>query len=168
MSFSGGIAAFPADADNMDKLLDKADKAMYFSKKHYQGTTTQYSKITGKKFSQFVVAAVVILIVLGLFFGRGFIVKGKISEVFKSIVKKGAILISSQVPASAPAPAVVSTPKIREEQLDTIYLKLGGAMKGIITRQSPTETEIKLKMDRGEGVLIFKNSDIQSIERGKR
>ena len=158
MSFSGGIATFPSDADSMDKLLEKADKAMYFSKKHCQGTTTQYNKITARRFSEIAVAVMVILLALGLFFGREFIFKGKIRDLFKPFGKKGSML----VPAKAPAI------QLKEEELDTIYLKSGGTLKGIVSRQTPAETEIKLKMDQGEGLLIFKNSDIQSIEKGKR
>jgi diguanylate cyclase (GGDEF)-like protein len=158
MSFSGGIATFPTDADSMDKLLEKADKAMYFSKKHYQGTTTQYNGIAARRLSEITVAAAVLLLLVVLFFGREYIVKGKIREVRIPGGKKG--LVSVTAPAS--------TIKIKEEQFDTVYLKSGGAIKGIVTRQGPTETEIRLKMDQGEGLLIFKNSDIQSIEKGKR
>lgn len=158
MSFSGGIASFPKDADSMDKLLEKADKAMYFSKKRAHGTTTQYNKMWSKRLAEIIGIAAVCAFTLIFLFGREYIFKGKISEALKP-VKKGEV---RRTPVQAPAV------KIKEEAFDTIYLKSGGTMKGIVTRQTPTETEIKLKMDQGEGLLIFKNSDIQSIERGKR
>ena len=59
-------------------------------------------------------------------------------------------------------------PQMKQEAYDTIYLKSGGAIQGIVTREGASDTEIKLKMDQGEGLLIFKNSDIKSIERGKK
>ena len=80
MSLSGGIAVFPSDADSMDKLLEKADKAMYFSKRRRQGTTSIYGKILSKRFSELAIIGVVVLLVLGIVFGRSHIlnlVKGK-------------------------------------------------------------------------------------------
>ena len=157
MSFSGGIATFTADADNMDKLLDKADKAMYFAKKRAHGKTIIYKNIMAKRFAEIIGISAIIALVLILILGREYIFKGKLIALLKS-AKQGQIKL----------PSIQEAPKVKEEQLDTITLKSGGAIKGIITRQTSTETEIRIMMDQGEGVMTFSNSDIQSIERGKR
>jgi len=161
MSFSGGIATFPTDADSADQLVGKADKAMYFSKRHYCGTTTLYTRIWAKRVTEFTGIVVICVAALVLFFGRGLIFKGKGSG-------QGRSAVSPAMQRGELGKSAGRAPQMQQEAYDTIYLKSGGAMQGIVTREGPVETEIKLKMDQGEGLLIFKNSDIKSIERGKR
>lgn len=164
MSFSGGISTFPADADSAEQLLGKADKAMYFSKRHHCGTTTLYTRIWVKRVTEAVGIALICVVALALFFGRGSILKGKPGEQ----VRSAASAASAVTQRSEPGKSAGRAPQMKQEAYDTIYLKSGGAMQGIVIREGPVETEIKLKMDQGEGLLIFKNSDIRSIERGKR
>jgi hypothetical protein len=110
-----------------------------------------------KRFAEIIGISAIIALVLILILGREYIFKGKLIALLKS-AKQGQIKL----------PSIQEAPKVKEEQLDTITLKSGGAIKGIITRQTSTETEIRIMMDQGEGVMTFSNSDIQSIERGKR
>lgn len=44
-SFSGGIASCPRDAVETHDIIEKADKAMYFSKRHGSGRITRYDVI---------------------------------------------------------------------------------------------------------------------------
>jgi diguanylate cyclase (GGDEF)-like protein len=161
MSFSGGITTFPTDADSADQLVGKADKAMYFSKRHYCGTTTLYTRIWAKRVTEFAGVAVICAAALVLFFGRGLIFKGKGRG-------QGRSAVSPATQRGEAGKSAGRVPQMKQEAYDTIYLKSGGAIQGIVTREGASDTEIKLKMDQGEGLLIFKNSDIQSIERGKR
>ncbi|MCX5705452.1 MAG: GGDEF domain-containing protein [Candidatus Omnitrophica bacterium] len=161
MSFSGGITTFPTDANSAEQLVGKADKAMYFSKRYYRGTTTLYTRIWAKRVTEFTGVAVICVVALVLFFGRGLIFKSKGSG-------QGRSAASPATQRGGAGKSAGRVPQMKQEAYDTIYLKSGGAIQGIVTREGASDTEIKLKMDQGEGLLIFKNSDIQSIERGKK
>lgn len=45
MSFSGGIASCPQDGKGAADILEKADKAMYFSKRRGRGRITEYATV---------------------------------------------------------------------------------------------------------------------------
>lgn len=45
ITISIGIAYYPLDAETLDKLIEKADMALYYSKEHGRNRTTDYSSI---------------------------------------------------------------------------------------------------------------------------
>ena len=156
MAFSGGVASYPADADSVESLIDKADKAMYFSKKHCPGKATQYSKIWFRRFEEVIGIVFVILLFLAIVFGRNFNFKNQLGKI-KSYGTIGKI---EKAPRSLPA---TSSSK---QKPDRIHLKSGDIMEGIIVREGTNEVELKLQFDKGEGSFVLPRSDIESIERG--
>lgn len=60
MSFSGGIATYPTDGSTAEELLEKADKALYSSKRNGRAQVTQYHKIWLKK-ARFIGLAIILL-----------------------------------------------------------------------------------------------------------
>lgn len=65
MTFSAGVAAYPKDAKDVTTLLAKADKAVYFSKKHGRGRATLYSRMGLWAFKKFMVRLLFIVLLLG-------------------------------------------------------------------------------------------------------
>ena len=55
MSFSGGIASYPKDAWTAEDLLERADKALYASKRNGRGQITLYRKIWIKRLKVWIV-----------------------------------------------------------------------------------------------------------------
>lgn len=151
MSFSGGVAAYPGDGETVEEILDRADKAMYFSKRSGPGRITQYHKILFKKIRFFLFAVLIIGAgVLFLLYGES-IFKFRFPGSFKMVT----------------AVRIAISP-VQEKELDRVYLKSGGILRGKIVREELGEVELKLKLDRGEGVMILKDSDIKNIERAQK
>ncbi len=153
MSFSGGIASYPKDSANVDDLLERADQAMYFSKRGGHGRSTQYSKIGLKRLQFFLSVALIVL-------------AGIIFVLYSGSLGKASRLLPPKLRIKAPivAPAVSAMP-LRERNLDRIYLRSGGVLKGKIIREDEETLEIKLKLDRGEGMMEVRRSEISNIER---
>ncbi|GEM_PF-655787 len=61
MSFSGGIASYPADGWTAEELLEKADKALYTSKKDGRGKITLHTKLRQRKVQTLAIAAGAVL-----------------------------------------------------------------------------------------------------------
>ncbi len=61
ITFSGGIASYPHDARSAEDLLDKADKALYYSKNHGRGRTTKYSEMQAMQLFRILLGIAVVL-----------------------------------------------------------------------------------------------------------
>lgn len=141
MSFSGGITTYPKDAKTIDEVIESADKAMYYSKKYGKGRVTQYSKINIERakrvLSLFLAIASVLFLVATLLFKeklRNFIFIDKFAK-FE---------------------------KVKQPKIHTFYLKAGGELRGmIISDKDPME--IKIILDRGEGSILLRKSEISKI-----
>jgi len=49
VSFSAGISSYPANGNTEGDLLEKADKAMYYCKRHGRGRVVQYDNMSAEK-----------------------------------------------------------------------------------------------------------------------
>ena len=65
ITFSGGLASYPHDAKTPEDLLDKADKALYYSKNHGRGRTTKYGEMQAMQLLRALL--VVVVLIGGLF-----------------------------------------------------------------------------------------------------
>lgn len=143
VTFSAGIASFPKDALNIRELIERADKAMYFSKKKGKGRITEYSKIFLEKVK--IIFGKIILIIAFMFscFLAYFSVKG----MFKNFIFVDKII---KIDAK------------RYGQLKKIYLKNGSVIKGFILNEDEP-IEVKIIMGKGEGVIRLYKVDILKI-----
>ncbi len=81
VTFSGGIACYPVDASTIDDLLERADKALYYSKNHGRGRITKFSELAHKEFIQVgVIIAILVVIAAGLF-----VFRDGMTEQFKTV-----------------------------------------------------------------------------------
>ncbi|HTY44774.1 MAG TPA: GGDEF domain-containing protein [Patescibacteria group bacterium] len=150
MSFSGGVASYPQDGQTAEEILDRADKAVYSSKRSGRGHTTQYSKRWLNTLKVFGPVVLIVLIAAGLFLLNKYYYKGQL----------GALRRINAVQ--------ISIPRFEAKSLDTVYLKSGGYLKGTITNETADELELRLKLDRGQGTMVLKKSDIKYVEKGQK
>lgn len=64
VTFSGGIACYPADARSLEQLLERADQALYYSKNHGRAQVTCFHEVKYK--SSLKLLFIVAVAVLGL------------------------------------------------------------------------------------------------------
>ena len=171
MSFSGGVASFPEDAKTAEDLLQKADQALYCSKKNGRGRTTQYNQILFERIKHFIVVAGLLgMIALGGYFYRGdfWILIERLRSTRITIRSVEPVIVhANPVPHPAPKPeeAPAAQPPVSKREFDEVCLKSGDRLVGRIFFETPDEIRINLKMDRGEGMLEIKKADILKIER---
>ena len=154
LSFSGGIASFPADGRDIEGIIAKADKAMYFSKTHGRARTTLYRSILHKTIERLLQLSVVILLAGGTFFyfqqtsykdyAMGWLM-GKIGKLSVFLT-----------PPSA---------RVDAKDLRFVYLKSGRILKGVIIRDDKDEIEFSLVLEEGKGSVTIRRSDITRIEK---
>ena len=153
LSFSGGIASYPNDGHETETIIQKADKAMYFSKTHGRGRNTLYGQILWKTIKRILFILTVLLSAGGiLFYFKHSSYKDYIVKRLKKEIGKAGI-------ALAPPPA-----KINFEGIDFVYLKSGRILKGIIIRDDKDEIELNLNLETGKGTTTIKKSDIERIK----
>jgi diguanylate cyclase (GGDEF)-like protein len=169
MSFSGGIASCATDGDSPDKIIASADKAMYVSKKRGRGRTTVYSRIWLDRIRAMATALVILLVIAAIAAFSVLLSKGSLQkslESFKSLKSfksfKSFKSLSS-IKFSNPFKAVGAS--IKASGTVKINLKSGSVINGRIVKESPNEIEVSLALDKGEGSLTIKKSNIKSIER---
>ena len=148
ISFSGGIASCPHDGIEVQDILDKADKAMYFSKRHGSGRTTQYSQmqfvfmwLLRKIAVTTLLAMMLIITAIRVFHIDLETIKAKIGLIRKTAFVPG---------ASRPI---------------KVYLRSGNSIEGIITDENDNDISLRFDMATGEGAVSIKKSDIKYIDR---
>jgi len=151
MSFSGGIASYPKDGQTVEDILDRADKAMYCSKRNGHGNTTQYSRRWLKSLRSLSVFAFIIAV------GIAFVLSQKYG--YKIRFQGAARRINA---------IQIMIPRKEEKELDTVYLSSGGVLKGTVIKETAEDVELSLRLDRGQGVMMLKKSDIKRIERAQK
>ncbi len=148
-TISGGIAGFPVDGKTADEVIQKADEALYFSKRYGRHRVTLVSKIGWLKLIRTFTVIVSIIVTLCSLF-----ILFKLS--FKEIIQ--------------PTVSQISGIRIitQAEKLDTIILKNGTAFKGHIVKETEDKLILNLKLETGKSVLTFDKSRIAKIEYGSR
>lgn len=149
ISFSGGIASFPRDAKAPNELIEKADKAMYLSKKTGKGKVTCYNRLNFEKikpvFLFMLILSLTSLVFIeycgkGLFFGRA-----------NNLIYNKPWKFGGQFNKS------------RNQEISTIHLKTGGILKGAIIHDGDPLV-IKIKFNKGESSVSLNRSEILNIE----
>ncbi len=149
MSFSCGIASFPSDDKAIDGLISKADKAMYFSKRHGRGKVTQFARIAYLNFRNALITVLsCCVIVLSGFLAYHLTFRSVISPVLGRVQHARII--------------------IKPSRLDTVVLKNGDVYEGSILEETPERVVLSLYLDKGEGTVTFQQEEISSIQYKKR
>ena len=148
ISFSGGIASCPQDGIEAEELIEKADKAMYFSKRNGSGRITQYSGIRIEFVKVFIKVSIILALIV-----LAFVVARDIFHIdFKTAGDK-IRSIRKEIPLmEKPRPAKV-------------YLKSGNTIEGVITDESSNDMSLKFNMPTGEASVVIQKSDIKYVER---
>ena len=174
VTFSGGIAGFPADATSIEDVLDKADKALYYSKNHGRGRITKYGDLGIKEFAQTAVIFLALVIIggslyvyrtpLSIHMARvGAVISGILPKTDSSVMeKRPAELVSQPVVTQNPAPT--APPKPPEPEKSKIYLESGRVIVGVIKNQDEDSLTVEIALKEGKGVLQIKKSQIVHVE----
>ena len=144
MSFSAGVACFADDADSIEQLIENADKAMYFSKKHGKGMITEFSKI---KFMQIMQKVGLFSVVSGLLLS--FLI---VMLAFHGVFNRFVIIKKKAQPVN-----------VQPMKLQTIYFKSGGFLRGLVVKDAE-QVEFKIFLDKGECSVTINKADILKIE----
>jgi diguanylate cyclase (GGDEF)-like protein len=149
ITISCGIAGFPLDAKTVEELIEKADKAMYFSKRHGRNKTTLASMIRYLELrGVFVLIGTigVILSAMLIFY----------QSAFKKIIQ----------PVISKIKNVRIVPKAQD--LDTVILKNGIVFEGRIVTETEDKVILNLYLEKGEGLTTFNKSEIAQIKHGSK
>ena len=180
VTFSGGIAGYPTDATSVEDILEKADKALYYSKNHGRGRITKYSDLGSKEFLRAILTFLILAAVgYGLYFFRD-----TLAGIFGKAETKVAGLIQKFTPAPAPdkPPPVPQTaaspaganqvrpaaPPSGDAEISAVYLESGRVIRGIIRRQDDESLTVEVRLAEGKGVLQIKRSQVLRIESGSK
>lgn len=154
MSFSGGIASCATDGDSPQVIVASADKAMYISKKRGRARATIYSRIWLGRIRAMAIGVVIVLAIGVAGLSSSLFIKGSFP---KSIGSFKSIKLTNPLQKSG----VFSSSK----GVVTVHLKSGSVIKGKIIKENQNEIEVSLSLDKGEGSLTIKKSNIKIIER---
>ena len=145
-SFSAGLASSATDGRTVEELLTNADKAMYVSKKRGRGRTVQYSKMYIHEIKNAATKTIIFFVTIALAAYSVYFFRNDILEALTNIKSVQIIMLKGN-------------------KSDVVYLKKGGVVKGVITRESKDEVELQLVLDEGNGSVIIKRANIRDIKR---
>ena len=177
VTFSGGIAGYPDDANTVEDTMERADKALYYSKNHGRGRITKFKDLAQKEFLQIAMVVAILSGVGGLFYFYRDALTAPVSKLASSA---GQILVRPKQAESAPAaqqqsaqtpepkpvappaaPAEPAVPVVCEIQLDT-----GRIVRGVIQHEDDDVVDIEVSLQEGKGLLQIKKPQIVRIRRG--
>ena len=173
VTFSGGIAGYPTDASSIEDILDKADKALYYSKNHGRSRITKYSDLGHKELFQ----TLVILLLLGLVGGGLYAYRESLSAgigrvesaVLDFIPKQQAHQEAPEPAASVPAPEPAGEGKAPIKPAipgpSKIYLEAGRQITGVIKAEDEDFLTVEVALNQGKGLLQIKKSQVARIEK---
>lgn len=163
MSFSGGVATYPDDAKTPEELLQKADLALYASKKNGRARTTRYDQIFVERTRYFLMLAVILAAAAFL----GYAYRGPLLGVLSQLQMTRVTFQTGDPGKSGAAPEKTTVPLLAPQKaiLDEIYLRSGDRIVGRIVLETADDIRINMKLDRGEATLSIKKSEI--VKRGK-
>jgi diguanylate cyclase (GGDEF)-like protein len=173
LTLSAGIAIFPRDAQTVDDLIKKADKAMYFSKRHGRSRVTLAGMtkmiLIGDIF-KILVVGVASLIVSSYFTHNPDMVGVAASSIMKNVrrIKIVSMVRGIKIGFTPKTSAEPDKPGRASGQFDVVKLRDGRTYEGRILVDSPDEVIISVKSEKGESMLSFPASKIDSIRRGIR
>lgn len=178
VTFSGGIAGYPENANNVEDAIERADKALYYSKNHGRGRITKYSDLAQKELLQVGLIVAVLALVAGFLYANRQDLSTRVgewsSELSALFVRPKDIELPKapevpkeiravEVPSAEPAGSVEepAAPAISEIQLDS-----GRVVRGVIQHEDDEVVEVEVGLQEGKGILQIKKSQVVRIRRG--
>lgn len=143
ITLSCGIVGFPLDGATIEGLINRADEAMYLSKRYGRNRVTLASGIKQLKLLRtLIVIGSIIVIICSIFIAYITIIQPNVDQI------KGF--------------EIIRTP----QKLDTIILKSGIEFEGRIMAENEAEVTLKLYLDKGEGLMTLNKPEIAQIKYG--
>lgn len=154
LSVSGGIASYPNDGNDIDTIIQKADKAMYCSKMSGRWHVTLYKHVLRNKLKALLNLIVYALIIAAaVFYFQQTSVKSYAAGMLAYAANKANIYL-----------ARLSDEK-QKKGLDIIHLKSGRMIHGIILRDKRNSIDVALDIDEGSGIINISKSSIDNISK---
>ncbi len=183
ITFSGGIAGYPTDANTIEEVLDKADKALYYSKNHGRSRITKYSDLGRKEVLQMTALLLALLAAGCLLYRYRDPLSIRFNKATTSIVKIDAasnnlsltkktnkpILDTFKEPG-VPIPTKTESVSAAPSGSETskIYLESGRVVQGVLKGEDDNVVKIEVGLKEGRGMLRIKKSQIIRIETGSK
>ncbi len=178
VTFSGGIANCPEDAATIEDILEKADKALYYSKNHGRGRITKYSDLAKNEFLQIgVVLAILVCIGALLFFYRDtlsvragnltpWVAKVQLPRLPAGSGDSESVKTIPVETPKAETPAVSYDAKV-EPSISEILLQSGRVIRGLIVEEDQDKITIEVATKEGKGVVRIKKTQISQIRKAQ-
>jgi diguanylate cyclase (GGDEF)-like protein len=147
LTSSCGISGFPADGDQIEPLVKKADQAMYFSKRHGRNRSTLACKmkIIGLRRMAVIILSLVIVSSVSFIFYKKTL-KDPINKIMEAL---GAVRVTT-VPSG--------------KDLDTVMLRNGNVLRGKVLKVTDTTVTVDVSLGKGTATTELKRSEISAIE----
>ena len=183
ITFSGGVSGYPTDANTIEDVLDKADKALYYSKNHGRGRIMKFSDLGNKEALQIVGLVLALLVTAGLLFhyrdplsarfnsATSAISGAQFLPTSKSVNIEESALPTPELPtpsASESSDAGTAPVVITEPAISKIYLETGRVVEGIIKSEDEDWVRVAVGLEEGKGALLIKKSQVLRIETGSK
>jgi len=172
ITFSAGIAVFPQDAQTVNDLIKKADKAMYFSKKHGRKTVTQVSNVLYRMLADIVTTIVVVVtgacLAGYLVYNNSYILRDTATNILDEIKRIKAVraIKATTNTGVAETAGAVAIPETKPSSLDVVTLKSGIVREGRILVNSASEIIMIVNTSKGELIISIATENIEAIKRG--
>jgi diguanylate cyclase (GGDEF)-like protein len=183
ITFSGGIAGYPSDASSIEEILDRADKALYYSKNHGRSRITKFSDLGWQEAIQIAaIFAVLALLGGGLYYYRDTLAPhvGKAEATLGNLIPHAPVTPTmspapSPRPGGGPATPVPTAPTVPgisvptpDSDISKIYLESGRIVTGVIKSEDEDAIKVEVGLREGKGTLQLKKSQILRIETGSK
>ena len=183
ITFSGGISGYPTDANTIDDVLDKADKALYYSKNHGRGRITKFSDLGNKEALQIAGLVLALMVVAALLFHYRDPLSARFNKATTSMAGIELPQPSQPPPVTDTVPVTTETPAVpvsenpgstdvpeepTEPETSKLYLETGRVVEGVIKSEDEDWVRVEVGLQEGKGLLLVKKSQLIRIETGAK
>jgi len=146
VTISSGVANLPRDAKDATTLINKADAAMYFSKRSHHGSPTHVRKLPILRARKAAIKTLAVCAVVLFCYMMYIYVVEDYLGLFKKTVKEVKMARKLQT-------------------VDVLILKDQSIIEGNIVNETTDHVIFNISLAQGQGHVIFNKSEIERIER---
>ena len=144
---SFGISTFPTDAETIEELIEKADEAMYFSKKFGRNYITQFSRMKFIALRAALIGVAIFFLLVNLFLlFYNYSLKSSLQETLHKVKVM----------------RVIAEPR----NLDIITLRNGNVLKGKVVREVGDNVVLNVYLTQGSASMTLSREEIFDIKYG--